>query len=286
MAVHEFFRGISILQEFTSSLLVLIPKVDNQKSSDKFRPISMCSVFYKICRSIFENVSLAQEMIQYLNKPARGGNVVMKVDTVKAYNNIEWNFMIHVLEPVACDRDPISPYLFIIVEEILSRPLKKGFQEGRIVTFSLPKGAPTISHLLYADDIVIFANGSKTSLKAISESLALYETWSGQKARKEKSAIIFSNLISPIRRRQLLQITRFSEGSFPFKYLRVPMVSGRLNSNHFDELVGKIGARIGGWKSQLLSSGAKLILVKHVLSSIPIHLLTSINEQLLLGIQG
>lgn len=41
-----------------------------------------------------------------------------------------------------------------------------------------------------------------------------------------------------------------------------------------NELVGKIGARIGGWMSRLLSSGVRLLLVKHVLSSIPIHMLS------------
>lgn len=52
LAVHDFFRGGFIPREFTSSFLVLILKVENPRSFDKFRPISLCSVFYKICTKI------------------------------------------------------------------------------------------------------------------------------------------------------------------------------------------------------------------------------------------
>ncbi|XP_041003911.1 uncharacterized protein LOC121249264 [Juglans microcarpa x Juglans regia] len=285
MAVHDFFRGGIIPREFTAMSLVLIPKVDNLKSFDKFIPISLCSAFYKTCTKILS-----------LHKPARGGNVVIKIDMAKANDSIEWNFLIHVLlafgfSGTFCNLvrqlisspsfsvvmngvskdffqgarglrqgDLITPYLFIMVEEILSRNLKKRYQEGWIAAFSLSRNVLNISHLLYADDIIIFSNGSKALIKAISESLALYEAWSGQKISKEKSSIFFSKLIPPVRRRQILRITRFSEGSLPFKYLGVPIIFGRLKSNYFDELVGKIGAKIGDWISRLLSSGARLIL--------------------------
>ncbi|XP_042939346.1 uncharacterized protein LOC122274369 [Carya illinoinensis] len=132
--VHDFFRGNPIPKFFSSSFLVLIPKIENPKSFDKFRPISLCSVFYKTCskllvgrlapllprivsqeqgafiqgRSILENISLTQEMVQSINKKARGGNVVLKIDMAKAYDSVAWKFLIQVLaafgfsEPVCC----------------------------------------------------------------------------------------------------------------------------------------------------------------------------------------
>ncbi|XP_042969986.1 uncharacterized protein LOC122302667 [Carya illinoinensis] len=334
--VHDFFRGGKIPREFTASFLVLIPKVDNPKSFDKIRPISLCSVFYKICtkilvtrlshllppliseeqgafipgRSIFENVSLIQEMIQNINKPVRGGNVVLKIDMAKAYDSMNWDFLIHSLASFGfsegvcslvrqcisspwfsvvmngipkgffqggrCLRqdDPLSHYLFILGEEILSRLLKKSFQEMRIIPFQHPRGAPIISHLLYADDIVIFANVDKKLIWAISEVLTIYESWSGKRVNKEKSSIIFSKIVPRSRRRNSLSISGFSEGLLPFKYLGVPIVSGRLKAVHFDEFFCKIRDKIGGWQSRLLFNGARLLLLKHVLGSLPIHLLS------------
>ncbi|KAF5451734.1 hypothetical protein F2P56_026814 [Juglans regia] len=76
--------------------------------------------------------------------------------------------------------DLLSPYLFILVEETLSCLLKHNFATGKIVPFSHLRGTPLISHLLYADDIVVFTNGGRSSLKAIRDVFALYEDWSGQ----------------------------------------------------------------------------------------------------------
>ncbi|XP_040996142.1 uncharacterized protein LOC121242329 [Juglans microcarpa x Juglans regia] len=113
--------------------------------------------------------------------------------------------------------DPLSPYLFILVEEVLSRLLKKKFELGRIKSFSHPRHGPVISHLLYADDMVIFANGGRSSVSEIVDVLHIYAKWSGQ---------------------------QFSEGVFRVRYLGVPVVSGRLKLIHFQDVIQKIQKKI------------------------------------------
>ncbi|KAF5441975.1 hypothetical protein F2P56_037069 [Juglans regia] len=54
-AISEFFVSKQLPRFFTASFLVLIPKVDNPSGFDKFRPISLCLVFYKICSKIIVN---------------------------------------------------------------------------------------------------------------------------------------------------------------------------------------------------------------------------------------
>ena len=66
----------------------------------------------------------------------------------------------------------------------------------------------------------------------------------------------------------------FSMGQFPMKYLGVPIFSGRVKSWYFDDLLFKISKKIEGWKMRYLSAGARLLLIKHVLSSLPVHLLS------------
>lgn len=48
--------------------------------------------------------------------------------------------------------DPLSPYLFLLCGEGLSALLKKAEMEGRIKGIQVCRGAPSLSHLFFADD--------------------------------------------------------------------------------------------------------------------------------------
>ncbi|XP_040986544.1 uncharacterized protein LOC121234610 [Juglans microcarpa x Juglans regia] len=223
-AARDFFRGAPLSRFYSSSFIVLIPKVPEPSGFDKFHPISLCSVAYKIFskiivnrlnsildslvsheqgafisrRSIFENITLAQKM------SARGLR----------------------------QGDPLSPYLFILMEEVLTRLLRKHFEEGQIGKFSHPIGAPLVSHLLYADDILIFANGGKRSIKNLMHTPDIYERRSSQQISRDKSALFLSKLISTSRKRSLLSLTGFKEGKFPVTYLGVPLFAFRILSSN------------------------------------------------------
>lgn len=123
-AARDFFRGTPLTRFYSSSFIVLFPKVPNPYSFDKFRPISLCSVAYKIFskimvsrltvvvdklvsheqgafipgRSIFENITLTQEMVHSLHKHTVGGNVMVKLDMAKAYDRVNWGFLLEVFK--------------------------------------------------------------------------------------------------------------------------------------------------------------------------------------------
>lgn len=154
-------------------------------------------------------------MIQSLHKKILGGNVLVKIDMAKAYDRVKWGFLLEVLYAfgfsnnfcrliveyvkspwfsVMMNRtfkgffqssqglrqgDPLSPYLFVMMVEVLMRLLKKKFEVGQIGKFYHPVGYPLIFHLLYADDILIFTNGGKRSIKRLVDTLEIYEKWSG-----------------------------------------------------------------------------------------------------------
>lgn len=48
-------------------------------------------------RSIFENIMLAQEMVHSLNRKSQGENFVIKIDMSKAYDCVNWSFLLNVL---------------------------------------------------------------------------------------------------------------------------------------------------------------------------------------------
>lgn len=55
-------------------------------------------------RDILENVLLAQEIISDIRKRGKPTNVVIKMDMAKAYDIVDWNFLIRFLEKVRCDK--------------------------------------------------------------------------------------------------------------------------------------------------------------------------------------
>jgi len=65
--------------------------------------------------------------------------------------------------------------------------------------------------------------------------------------------------------------------NFPGKYL--PLHTRKLRRIEVQPLIDKIGARLPGWKEKFLSSSGKEILVKTVLSSLPIYYLTVFHAQ-------
>lgn len=121
-AAHEFFSGSHLSQSYTSSILTLIPKIQNPHKFSDFRPICLCQVVYKIfskviasrltsilpCiispyqggfvngRPITESLALAQELTHSLGLKQRGGNVIFKIDMSKAFDRVNWNFMFKV----------------------------------------------------------------------------------------------------------------------------------------------------------------------------------------------
>ncbi|KAI0510947.1 hypothetical protein KFK09_011558 [Dendrobium nobile] len=94
---------------------------------------------------------------------------------------------------------PLSSYLFILCSELLSLHFHQNFQELGV---HISVGEPPTSHLLYADDVLIFAGASISNVKKIMTILEDYCLWTGQKVNRNKSAILFSRMTSsPIKNR-------------------------------------------------------------------------------------
>lgn len=142
-----------------------------------------------------------------------------------------------------CD-DPLLSYLFIIIEEVLSRMLKVDFENGRIGKCVHPRGCPLISHLLYADDLLVFTNGKHRSLKQLLTTLGVYEQWSRWKINNANSTIFFSSKFNSGRSKGLIKLIGFTEGCFPFIYLRVLVTPRRLTGCILDPLIQKIWNKV------------------------------------------
>lgn len=94
--------------------------------------------------------------------------------------------------------DPLSPALFIIIAECITRDLNQLHHKEGYVGYGMPKWTPYINHLAYADNTIIFTSAQPQSLKLVMEILANYERVSGQNINKEKSAIYLHQSVTQI----------------------------------------------------------------------------------------
>lgn len=85
--------------------------------------------------------------------------------------------------------DPLSHCLFIIAAQVFNRGLN-WFSLRKLVSFSTPNHCFMISHLAFDDDVLIFTNGSKISLRHLMDFIGIYEKEFGQLVNKEKNNFI------------------------------------------------------------------------------------------------
>ncbi|KAL2228339.1 UNVERIFIED_CONTAM: hypothetical protein Sindi_1813600 [Sesamum indicum] len=164
-----------------------------------------------------------------------------------------------------------SPALFILAAEVLSRGLNHLFSQNPDM-FYQTSCKTRVSHLAYADDIIIFTRCEEHSLTKLMQFLELYEDQSGQKINHSKSFFIPGKKANNIAHR-IKCITGFNLKCLPITYLGAPLHKGHKKKILFEPLIDKIRNRINGWEHIHLSQGGRLQLIKSVLSSMPVYLL-------------
>ena len=123
-----------------------------------------------------------------------------------------------------------------------------------------------LTHLCFADDLLIFAKGNIDSVIGIQNVLKLFYSYSGLQLNNSKSEFFSSGLTSESLER-IREVAGFKIGKLPVKYLGVPLVARRLTLKDCDPLVEKITARVNCWSARLLSYAGRLQLIQAVLFS-------------------
>jgi hypothetical protein len=165
--------------------------------------------------------------------------------------------------------DPLSPFLFILGMEGLSRLLDKEEQMGRVHGIKISRNSPPVSHLLYADDLLIFSKGTASEAASILNCLAKFSSWSGQQVNMDKSSLFLSKNCSSNHVAEIQAVTNLRQIPASAKHLGLPLFFKRNKSLAFEDLKSKILNRISGWKAKLLSQAARTTLIKTVANSIP-----------------
>lgn len=94
--------------------------------------------------------------------------------------------------------DPLSPYLFILIADVFSRPLSNAVQNGSVKALKMSRSCPLLSHLFFANDAMIFMEATEENVAAVLGVIADYCRASGQEVNLQKPSLIFSSKDSGI----------------------------------------------------------------------------------------
>jgi len=169
--------------------------------------------------------------------------------------------------------DPLSPLLFCLAEEVISRSITKLAREGALNLIQGSRKNPAPSHILYADDIMIFSKGTASNIQALTDLFRSYSQVSGQFVNPQKS-FIFAGSISPHRLLNLSHQIGFNIGTLPFTYLGVPIFKGKPKIIHLQPIANKIKLKLSTWKASILSLAGRVQLVRSVIQSMLLHCIT------------
>ena len=260
-------------------------------------------------RLITDNVMVAYETLHAMHSRRSGkrGYMALKLDVSKAYDRVEWSFLKGIMSKLGLpecwiDRvmscvtstsfsvringkaygnirpscglrqgDPLSPYLFLLCAEGFFSMLAKAQEEGRHHGVAVCRRAPCISHLLFADDSLIFCKVSQEEVQVILDVLQTYAASSGQCINFEKSFFYFSSNTTRGDRERIKKTMGVKEVERFESYLGLPTLVGCAKYQTFSFLKDRVWKKIQGWKGQLLSRVGKEILIKVVAQSIPTY---------------
>ncbi|GKC99599.1 hypothetical protein Tco_1169874 [Tanacetum coccineum] len=162
--------------------------------------------------------------------------------------------------------DPLSPYLFTLVMEMLTLMLRRRVLESHDFVYHRYCSKLELINLCFADDLFLFAHGDVSSVRVIKESLEEFKNASGLVPSLPKSTAYFCNVLNHIKI-SILHELPFEEGQLPVKYLGIPLVSSRILVRDCKELIEKIQIWVQDWKNKSLSIASRLQLVNSVIGS-------------------
>ncbi|KAJ0469053.1 putative RNA-directed DNA polymerase [Helianthus annuus] len=163
--------------------------------------------------------------------------------------------------------DPMSPYLFTLVMEVLTSTLQRAVSLDSSYRFHNKCEKQRIVSLCFADDLFLFARGDADSARVIMKSLDTFKHMSGLVPSMSKSTAFFCNVSSNVKL-AIKSIIPFEEGNLPIKYLGVPLIATKLMYKDCKVLVERIDKRMSDWKTKFLSFTGRLQLISSVLSSL------------------
>nr|GEX12154.1 reverse transcriptase domain, reverse transcriptase zinc-binding domain protein [Tanacetum cinerariifolium] len=158
--------------------------------------------------------------------------------------------------------DPLSPYLFTIIIEVLTLMLRRRVRKSNSFEYHRYCFELELINLCFADDLFLFTHRDANSASVIMEALDEFKFASGLTPSLPKSTTYFCNVLNHIKI-SILHILPFEEGRLLVKYLGVPLVSSRLFIRIAKSSLKRIGAglEVSLWSDHWCTSSPLSLIV-------------------------
>jgi hypothetical protein len=172
--------------------------------------------------------------------------------------------------------DPLSPYLFVMCMEKLACLFNKKVSDKTWLPIHVSKGGPSISHLLFADDVLLFTKATKAQMRMLVSVLIAFCSASGLKVNFDKSRVMCSNNVSRRVKHDLSQISNIKFASNLGMYPGFRLIHGRVKKVDLNFIMESIQSKLAAWKGRLLNKAGRVTLAKLVLAAIPTYFMQQI----------
>ncbi|XP_019435980.1 PREDICTED: uncharacterized protein LOC109342436 [Lupinus angustifolius] len=218
-------------------------------------------------RSIKDCICIASEVMNMLDGKTFGGNIAIELDIEKAFDILEWSFLLQTLQAFGVRQgDHLSPILFCLAEEVLSRGITKLVMENKLSTITGPNNLHSPSHILFVDDILIFYKGTKRNLNCLKKLVMDYAMASGQHVNVNNSRF-YTSITNHIRISSISFTLGFVQGNLPFNYLGIPLFKGKPKKIYLQHIADQIINKMSNWKGASLSLMGRVELVRSIIQS-------------------
>lgn len=160
----------------------------------------------------------------------------------------------------------LSPYLYVICMQVLSKLLDKAALQSRIGYHPYCKDL-TLPHLCFADDVLVFSDGRKSSIEGILEVFKEFAKMPGLCISLEKSTLFLAGVKEDVSAEILDQFS-FEAGSLLVRYLGLPLLLKKMSVTDYAPLLSRIRNKINSWIARHLSFAGRLQLIGYVLYSL------------------
>ncbi|RVW36959.1 Transposon TX1 uncharacterized 149 kDa protein [Vitis vinifera] len=310
--IKDFYERGKFVRSLNTTFLVLIPKKCGAEDLSDFKPISLVGGLYKLLakvlanrlkkvvgkvvsstqnafvegRQILDAALVANEVIDSVLKRKESG-VLCKLDLEKAYDWINWDFLLSVIQ-----RNGFWGEMDWVDQMVHIHCLVFGFGQWfsyrffpelqgsseRGFSFRLQdrgKGKVSgiqVTHLLFADDTLVFCDDSQEQLAFLSWLLMWFEATSGLRINLNKSEIL---PVGRVENAELLAAELGCKvGSLPSTYLGLPLGASHKSVKVWDGVEERMRKKLALWKRQFISKGGRITLIRSTLASMPTYLMS------------
>jgi hypothetical protein len=233
------------------------------------------------------------------------------MDMEKAFDKIEWDFILAIMEKLGFHPNwiswirlcissssfsiilngspfgnfspekglrqggPLSPFLFILGSKVLSRLLFREESLGNLRGLKISRNSTAIHHFLFADDLLIFGKATQKEANNIHFCLEKYCLWSSQSINSGKSSISFSKNTNPSTKALILNILPYSTFLANSSYLGLPILFDSSKKDDFQFIVDRVSFKMDGWRAKTLFQAGRLMLINSVAAAIPLYAMSS-----------